>query len=308
MSAVSLPSYVDHTNPLNRTPSYSLEPHDYERRIALADRLHPRPSGNFVKESKGGNVRLRLTAQEDNVELPVYGLRDHVSGTVELSKTEGITSVEVRGGTAVASLVLDTATLWFKDRADPTCPASLSFSLALPTTFDYEGQTYLLPPTFDVKLSGLPGFIGTIEYSVTTIISKPNHGVPMPKVNSKTFGIHIGSSIVSTPFVYLPRSKPASPIPAPLKHFSSGFELTSDWKTTEYTLHSHSPTRPHITARLYLPSSRIFSMTMSIPFHLTLESSAISLAAFLPLSPTSNQFNRKVTRVQLMRQTNVDVR
>jgi hypothetical protein len=96
MSAVSLPSYVDHTNPLNRTPSYSLEPHDYERRIALADRLHPRPSGNFVKESKGGNVRLRLTAQEDNVELPVYGLRDHVSGTVELSKTEGITSVEVK--------------------------------------------------------------------------------------------------------------------------------------------------------------------------------------------------------------------
>ncbi|KAF9483515.1 hypothetical protein BDN70DRAFT_799620 [Pholiota conissans] len=320
MSTVSLPSYIDPSSPLNRTPSYSLEPHDYERRIALADRLRPRPSGNFVKESKGGGVRLRLTAQEDNVELPVYGLGDHVSGTVELSKTEGITSVEVKiegklrlkeiaeGGTAAASLVLDTATLWFKDRVNHTCPTTLSFSLALPNTFQYEDQTYLLPPTFDVKLSGLPGFIGTIEYSVTAIVAKPNQNVPIPKVNSKALGIHIGSSIVSTPFIYFPRSKPAAPIPLSLKHSLSGFEITPDWKMTEYTLHSVAQNRPHITTKLYLPASRIFSMTMSIPFHLTLESSAVSLAAFLPLSPTSNTFNRKITRIQLMRQTTVDVR
>lgn len=49
------------------------------------------------------------------------------------------------GGTATASLVLDTATLWFKDRVNPTCPTSLNFSLALPLTFEYEGQTYVSP-------------------------------------------------------------------------------------------------------------------------------------------------------------------
>ncbi|KAF8967179.1 hypothetical protein BDZ97DRAFT_1656721 [Flammula alnicola] len=320
MSTVSLPSYVGHAPSLNRTPSYSAEPHDYEQRIALADHLRPRPSGDFIKESKGGGIRLRLTAQEDNVTLPVYGTADHVGGIVELSKTEGITSVEVKiegrllikeiaeGGTAVAKLVLDTAMLWFKDSANPMCPQSLGFSLALPTTFTYEDKTYPLPPTFDVKLSGLPGFIATIDYSVTAVIAKPN-GVPIPKVKSKALGIHIGTSILSTPFVYFPRSRPAQPIPLPLQHDSTGFQDTPDWKMFDSTLRSKSKTRPDITAKLYLPTSRIFCMTMTIPFHLTLESSAVSLAAFLPLSPTANTIpTRRVTRVQLMRQTTVDVR
>lgn len=74
-------------------------------------------------------------------------------------------------------------------------------------------------------------------------------------------------------------------------------------------LPSVANTRPDIAVKLYLPASRIFSMTMSIPFHLSLESSAVSLAAFLPLSPiSSNPLSRKVTRIQLMRQTVVDVR
>jgi len=50
-------------------------------------------------------------------------------------------------------------------------------------------------------------------------------------------------------------------------------------------------------------------MTQPIPFYLILESSAVSLAAFLPFSPTAGTLGpRKVMRVQLMRQTTVDVR
>lgn len=96
MSTANLPHYSDLANLLNRTPSYSVEPQDSERRIALADRQRARPSGNFVKESKGGGVRLRLTSQEENIDLPVYGVADRVSGTVELSKTENVTCVEVK--------------------------------------------------------------------------------------------------------------------------------------------------------------------------------------------------------------------
>lgn len=97
MSTANLPNYESElANPLNRAPSYSVEPNDFERRIALADRLRTRPTGTFVKESKGGGVRLRLKAQEDNIQLPVYGVADHVSGTVELSKTESVTCVEVK--------------------------------------------------------------------------------------------------------------------------------------------------------------------------------------------------------------------
>lgn len=94
MSTASLPSYVAPS--FDRTPSYSAEPHEYEQRIALADRLRPRPSGNFVKESKNGGVKLRLSAQEDNLALPVYGSGGRVEGTVELTKPSSVGSVEVK--------------------------------------------------------------------------------------------------------------------------------------------------------------------------------------------------------------------
>ncbi|PPQ92855.1 hypothetical protein CVT25_004343 [Psilocybe cyanescens] len=316
MSTASLPSYIAPS--LHNTPSYSAEPHQYEQRLAFADRARPRPSGDFVKESKGGGVRLRLTAQDDNATLPIYGSSDAVEGTVELTKTEAVTSVEVKiegrlklkeiaeGGTAIAKLCLDTALLWIKDRDNIQCPTSLNFALALPSTFEYEDKTYPLPPTFDVKLSGLPGFVSTIDYTVTAIVQKPN-GAPV-KLKSKALGIHVGATHVSTPFIYFPRSRPASSIPLPLQHRSTGFISTPEWKMFQSVLHSKSPTRPHINVKFYVPAARVFCMFKKIPFHLTLESSAVSLAAFLPLSPSANTLGRKATRVQLMRQTTVDVR
>jgi len=95
MSTASFPSYAKPT--LNRTPSYSAEPHFYEQLIA-ADKLRPRPTGDFIKKSKGGRIQLRLTAQGDNLELPVYGATDHVEGIIEFVKPEGITTVEVKVG------------------------------------------------------------------------------------------------------------------------------------------------------------------------------------------------------------------
>lgn len=62
----------------------------------MVGRLRPRPSGSFVKESKNGDARLRLSAQEDNINLPIYESRGVVEGTVELSKTDGIQSVKVK--------------------------------------------------------------------------------------------------------------------------------------------------------------------------------------------------------------------
>lgn len=93
--AANLPSYDPFQGEvLNRAPSYSAEPQYYEQRLAQADRAGPRPSGAFIKEKN--NVRLRLTAQENGIELPVYGIGEHVTGVVELSKTAGVTSVDVK--------------------------------------------------------------------------------------------------------------------------------------------------------------------------------------------------------------------
>ena len=92
MSTTSLPSYVAPPT-FARTPTYSAEPHAYEQRLAL-NRPAQRPAGSFVKQSK--NVSLRLYAQEDNASLPVYGCGATVEGAVTLSKSEGVTAVDVK--------------------------------------------------------------------------------------------------------------------------------------------------------------------------------------------------------------------
>ncbi|KAJ7241895.1 hypothetical protein B0H12DRAFT_1132916 [Mycena haematopus] len=307
----------------SRTPSYSAEPGLYEQRLALNARSLPQATGNFIKSSKSGNAKLRLTAQENNIDLPVYGTGGVVEGTIELTKTENISTVEItvegrlqlkeiaEGGHTETTLCLDTVLLWIKDSNNPVCPPILPFSLTLPTTFEYNGRSYPLPPSHTIKLKGLPGFYATIDYSVSGIINKP-HSVPniVPLVKSRKLGINIGSTILTTPFIYYPRTRPAAPIPVPLRRFEGGFIESPEWKKYESVLNAHTKAGTQdINISFYLPVSRIFCASQAIPFHVTFESTAYSLAAFLPFGPTTGSSGKtRATRVQLMRQSTVDVR
>ncbi|KAJ6538545.1 hypothetical protein DFH09DRAFT_1177180 [Mycena vulgaris] len=323
MSTASLPSYIAPLPTFSRTPSYSAEPGLYEQRLALNARLLPQPTGNFVKSSKSGDAKLRLTAQHDKIDLPVYGTGGVVEGTVELAKTDNISTVEVKvegrlqlkeiaeGGHADTKLCLDTVLLWIKDAHNAVCPSSLHFSLTLPTTFQYEGRSYPFPPSHTIKLKGVPGFYATIDYSVSAIINKP-HSVPniVPLVRSKKLGINIGNTTVSTPFVYYPRTRPAVPIPSPLLRTPGGFIERPEWKVYRSVLKANAKGGAQdIHVKYYLPASRIFCASSSIPFHITFESTAYSLALFLPYGPTTGTTGKlRATRIQLMRQSTVDVR
>ncbi|KAJ7639086.1 hypothetical protein FB45DRAFT_1001079 [Roridomyces roridus] len=330
MSTAALPNFPYSDLPplqpsFSRTPSYTAEPRTHEQRIALNARLLPRPTGTFVKSSKNGDVTLRLTAQKDNIELPVYGCGSLVEGIVELAKTDNVSTVEVKiegrlqmeevaeGGTVDLAVCLESALLWIKDPNNSVCPSTLRFTISLPTTFDYEGQTYPLPPTHSVKLKGLPGFVASIDYSISAIVNKPN-SVPniVPLVKSKKLGIHIGATTVSTPFIYYPRTRPAAPLPSPLIRAQGGFAFAPGWKIRTSVIKALSKSNVQdITVRFYVPASTIFCSTQSIPFHITFESNAQTLVAFLPFGPTTTTKSSgrpPVTRVQLMRQSTVDVR
>ena len=94
MSTTSLPSYVAPPRPsFSRPPSFSAEPQAYEQRLAL-NRPAALPSGNFVKQAR--NASLKLFAQDDNVDLPVYGCGASVEGAVSLAKTDGVIAVDVK--------------------------------------------------------------------------------------------------------------------------------------------------------------------------------------------------------------------
>ncbi|KAI0064109.1 hypothetical protein BV25DRAFT_1869547 [Artomyces pyxidatus] len=292
MSTLSLPSYTpDH----NHSPAYSAEPQQYERRLLVPPRQ--RPSSEFVKQSRSGELSLRLAAQVDGVTTPMYALRELVEGTVEIAKPDGLAYVAVKvegflklkeiaeGGTTTVVLCNETITLWRKGVDPGPCPSSLPFSAPLPTTFADEKTTYSLPPTYEAHLTGLPGFTVNVDYSVTAIASKTKNSV-----------LGIGATTVSTPFIYYPRTRPSSPLPPPLE------QLTAQPGLRE--------THERAISALYLPKSQVFCMNRPIPFHIAFVGSAMSLATLLPYMPSRSgqALGKPCTRIQILRQSTVDVK
>jgi hypothetical protein len=85
--------------------------------------------------------------------------------------------------------------------------------------------------------------------------------------------------------------------------------LTDEWSTYETTAKAKQSRLQDVVVKLHIPKSRIFCFTQNIPFYLTIESSAVSLAAFLPFAPTSGPITPKVAmKIEVLRQTTVDVR
>ncbi|KAJ7034121.1 hypothetical protein C8F04DRAFT_1102328 [Mycena alexandri] len=301
------------------SPSYSEALHDSAGpgQHPIVHASLPKATGDFTRVSKHGDATLRLTAQHDNIDLPAYEVGGVVAGTVELSKTDHISTVEfkVEGHLRVietgedghfdATLVSETTVLWVAEGNDSVCPSVLPFSVTLPTTFVNEGETYALPPTYSVERSGIPGFSATVQYSISAIIHKrPSLLHPAPL-------LHLGNTIVSTPFIYNPRTRPAHPIPPSLKYADGGFIEDSEWQRHESVI-KPSPGADglqDIVAKFYLPARRIFCGSDPIPFHLTIESDAPSLAAFQQFAPTTgNSENAGATQVQIIRQSKVHVK
>ena len=88
------------------------------------------------------------------------------------------------------------------------------------------------------------------------------------------------------------------------------FIETEDWRLSEATMKARIAGGKDIVTHLYIPASRVFSITEAIPFHITFNSSAFSLAAFMPYGPTASILapNKQFTRIRVARQSIVDVR
>lgn len=88
-SRIPIPPYTPPESPKPPLPV------SLAHRMASRSRSHSRPPTEFVKQGK--NLVLRLAGvQVPGTELPVYGLGAAVEGTLELTKPEGITSIEVK--------------------------------------------------------------------------------------------------------------------------------------------------------------------------------------------------------------------
>ncbi|KAI6008999.1 hypothetical protein BKA83DRAFT_4426801 [Pisolithus microcarpus] len=262
----------------------------------------------FIKQSKNGCATLRLSGQDGQASLPVYGLGTSIQGRVDVHRTEGVTSVEVEfkgilkleqvagGGTTTYKLCSGKNILWVKDRLrDLPCPDSLRFSLSLPTTFSDGEKTFPLPPSYEAHLSGLPGFRAYIHYALTAQVVKPDD---VPNIVKSAF-LRKDDWAIATPVLYRPRSRPPAAIPPPLVTHPQRLLL-------QYLANRCDQ---GIIAKLHLPTPRIFCVQQPIPFCLSFHASSTTLASFRPLAPFTRPSVRKMqtTRIRLMRQTSVDI-
>ncbi|KAG6917071.1 hypothetical protein DXG01_004043 [Tephrocybe rancida] len=134
-----------------------------------------------------------------------------------------------------------------------------------------------------------------------------NQAPAVPNAIAFAFEIHRPWWFVSMPFNYYPRSRPATPLPSPLTASRRGFNDALNWTCHQSEIRPKGKNIEPIKTKLYIPASRTFCISQSIPFHLMFESSAYSLAAFLPYCPTASFIKRKqATRIQLMRQSTAD--
>ncbi|KAI9507617.1 hypothetical protein F5148DRAFT_89383 [Russula earlei] len=252
-----------------RRPHYSTEPLPHETRLSqgqpgpfsftatIAGRAPPSPGAEFIKDSKRGSLRLRLSRQEHNAAVPVFGLRGPIEGTLELLKPQELAFVAV----------------------------------------------HALPPSYEAHLSGLPGFTANVDYSVTAVASK-----------TKFAKLGIGTTTVSTPFIYNPRSRPARMIPPRLepRKASPGLRLSPDWRIHEAIIATRMPESPskNIVCKFYTPASHVLCMRGTIPYHITFMGSAMALATLLTYLPsrTGAPPIRACSRIQILRQTSVDVK
>ncbi|KAK7057874.1 hypothetical protein R3P38DRAFT_2843477 [Favolaschia claudopus] len=301
--ALEPPTYEEALLPSSSSAERSLD----EQILHIPAAHLPLPQGEFIVSSNNGHARLRLSGQEEDIELPVYGIGGEVSGIVELAKTDSILSVDVtvegrikvhelgEGGQIDTPILLGSVQLWTKaDNASP-CPSTFSFSVTLPRSFESEGKTYPLPPSHSAQLKGVPGFDAGINYWISV------------SIKSKKFGLAIGGNTLSTPFIYYPRTSPVHSLPAPLEWAKKGFTEQVGWKAYTYAIKTYPKSGlANIIVKLYVPASRAFWVSDSIPFHISFESeSDKTITEFQPFGPAGALH---ATRLQLIRQSTSDVR
>ncbi|KAF9646697.1 hypothetical protein BDM02DRAFT_3099426 [Thelephora ganbajun] len=327
-------------------PAYTAEPRrGHEQRLLVHDPPNvplsiPSPprqwQDQFVKHSKSGGVTLKVYNQRSDVPFPTYhgGANNSIRGCVDLAKTENVTCIDLKeclegrlllhevaaGGASTTELCSQRITLWTREHsltdtgARQACQISLPFTLNLPTTFSDEYGTYPLPPSFESNLPGLPGFHATITYSLSVVANK-----------SKSSLFSLGNPTLSTPLIYLPRSRPPTPSPPALHPatFTPRLDSRSDWQAFTTMIKIKRPFKgasqdlEDIESKLYLHTTRIFPITQSIPFYLSLLSSSSSLGVFMPFGPqTQGSVGSSVfgvggyqcTRMRLTRQVIVDAK
>ncbi|KAF8514781.1 hypothetical protein JB92DRAFT_3115384 [Gautieria morchelliformis] len=295
MSTVLPPSYS-----LADIPSYTAHPRGDEQTLGLAARERRASRvGNWTK--KVGHATLTLTGQTPNSELPVYGRNTVVQGFLTLDSPEDVANVQLKLhghvkcktiaeiGRSDVTVLSTTVLLWANGGTRSLCPAQLPFEVHLPTTYTWKDHTGPLPPTFEYTFydlqGGTPGLMAKIKYEVSVEVEHTH-----PTLKDRL------AATLSTPFIYLPRSRPGRPLSSsPTSVFDAVMEHRAGGKSREID---------PIVWKLRLPPPGTYAITQPVPFRVSVTSRSSALLA--PFAPTTKKDKASI-RVYMLRQVSIKV-
>ncbi|KAF8635979.1 hypothetical protein AX15_000143 [Amanita polypyramis BW_CC] len=275
-----LPDY----SPSTPAPAYSFEPSFGEQRLQLTPRhgrYHPPLTTSILRRLK--KATLVLHGQETDAKIPSYGRNDEISGALCFDDPANITDVtiKVRGAIETTATELGTKTrrqldntynLWKRDATHILCPSQLPFSYLLSSIFMDDDREKHLPPSFHFFI---PGFYVKVHYWIIIEIARMGH-----------WKVDLWPSVQrhSIPFNYSPRSRPGRPIVDTCCFLSGIKSLPEEWYQATAPLQTRLLRQPRepLYCHFFVPSSRIYGLSDTIPFHIQLNGPISSLQQFFP--------------------------
>ncbi|KAJ7069546.1 hypothetical protein C8F01DRAFT_1078096 [Mycena amicta] len=314
----SLPIY----SPSLPSPCYSLDP-AHDETILDVSPYHrsprPLPTGIFTKPC--GSATVVLLNQQVGVRVPSYGRRGSVRGTLMLDpeSTSAVSQVTVKlqgrleittsdAGASTSKMITVVSTIWppAGSSSPRVCPESINFECQFPESFRQGDYEHPLPPSYIARFPGFPSLYAKATYNLAISIVKDRRLGFIPK--TKTLYI---------PLDYVPESSPPRGITyTPCADFLSVIKyMPEEWYQSSFTMKTrcNSNFLP-LECQVFIPSVRIFGIEDTIPVHIQLSGSLVSLRNLIspcsdrPPSPTTpnTDSSSSPVRVYLTRMVSAD--
>lgn len=279
---MDLPSYSQSAP----APSYSYEPASGEQVLQhTPGRFAARgtPSGTFIR--KAGRTVVLLHEQDADAAEPTYGRNALVHGAILLEDSATVTEVVVELDGKLETTISDAGgksirlaskkySLWSKSSEASTsrttsCPPQLTLNIAFPATFLDNGEDRSLPPSFHGFYKGARSVFARVVYCLKIKVKRT--------VNVKT-PFWTKTKHIRIPIKYAPRTRPHRPI-LPSPDFLSCIKSTpEEWYQASSGIKSKSNSKlSPLPVHLFLPASRVYGLTDTIPFHLQISGPASRL-------------------------------
>ncbi|KAH9847955.1 hypothetical protein C2E23DRAFT_740732 [Lenzites betulinus] len=241
--------------------------------------------GHYVKHSSW--VTLLLSEQEEGAEVPAYSTGQTIEGSLAVTRSSGVLALEVKimgtlkveevggSGRYAVRLLDETVYAWTiaRDQANGSAvPPNASFKYTLPAPYGDTKTKRPLPPSYSVRLDGIPGFRVEVAYAVVVKLTRVREAATLWR----------GTTNMRVPFKYTHRTRPAHPGP-----FPSNPQRTDDAPRTlfEFRMHPRRSGGTPIDVHVYLPASQVCSAQGPIPFCVALHGDELALAPFADYRP-----------------------